>query len=167
MKLKAFTIIELVIVIITVSILAFVSAVAIGNAMKGIQLNNAADKLASDLRYAQTMAQGTGVWYGISIEANPVNQYTIYTTTGTIDTVVQNPAKIGSLFIVNLLNDYRTRISSVEIAGGNKVEFNPLGIPYSDKLESAISSEGVITLVIDSTSKTVRITPNTGRVYIQ
>ncbi|MGB9613645.1 MAG: hypothetical protein ACPL4K_05700, partial [Candidatus Margulisiibacteriota bacterium] len=154
-------------VLVAVAILALVAAAAIGNAMKAVQLSNAADKLASDLRYAQTMAYGTALWYGVSIEVNPLNYYTIYTTTGTIDTVVENPAKLGSPFVVNLYDEYRTIISSVEISGGNKVEFNPLGTPYSDKLASAISQEGVITLRIDSTTKTVRITPNTGRIYIQ
>jgi prepilin-type N-terminal cleavage/methylation domain-containing protein len=166
-KRKGFTVVELVIVLLVAGILAVVAGAAISSAMKGIQLSSAADRLASDLRYAQTLANNTGTWYGISFEVHPLNQYTIYTTNGTVDTIVENPAKLGSLFIINLENEHGVRISSAEIAGGNKVEFSPLGTPYNDKMGTALSNEGVVTLARDSAIKTVRITPNTGRIYIQ
>ena len=162
-----FTAIELAVVIVVIAIFSIMAAVGINSALKGIQLNNAADKLAADLRYAQTMASGTAVWYGANFEVSPVNQYTIYTTNGTTDTTAENPAKLGSSFIVNTNSDFGTVISGVDIAGGSKVEFSPRGTPYNDKTGSAVSAEAVITLNLDSSTKSVRITPNTGRIYIQ
>jgi len=166
-KRKGFTVVELIIVLLVAGILAAVAGAAISRAMKGIQLSSATDKLASDLRYAQTLAQNTGTWYGASFEVDPLNQYTIYTTTGTSDMVVENPAKLGSFFIINLYNDYGVKIISAEIASGKKVVFNPLGTPYNDKTGAALTNEGVVTLARDSATRTVRITPNTGRIYIQ
>lgn len=58
-------------------------------------------------------------------------------------------------------------ITSVNIAGGSKVVFSPAGIPYNDKNGTALTTEGIITLSNGSATKTVRITPNTGRIYIQ
>jgi len=164
---KGFTIIETVMVLVIMGIMAVVTIIVISNAMRGMQLSNAADKLVSDLRYAQTMANGIGKWYGISFEATPSNIYTIYTTTGTIDTVVDNPGKRGSNFIVNVNSSFGVSISSVTIEAGKKVEFNPLGTPYTDKTGTALSSEATVRFTLGSSSRTVRIAPGTGRVYIQ
>lgn len=167
MKRKGFTIIELVMVMIFIGILSAVVIIAIAGPMRGIQLSGAADKLSSDLRYAQTMANGTGKWHGISFEVDPLNRYTIYTTTGTSDTSVENPAKPGSSFCINTDAEFNVTITGASIDGGSKIEFSPLGTPYIDKNGSAITAEGVITLTKNSSSKTVRVTPNTGRIYIQ
>ena len=167
MRKKGFTIIELVIVMVAVGILSVMSVVVIGKAIRQIQLGSATDKMASDFRYAQTMASSTGKWYGVSVEANPLNIYTIYTTTGTKDTLADNPAKFGSNFIVNVNTNYGVLISGVNIAGGKKVEFSPLGTPYTDRYGTALTAEGTITLNKESLSKTIHISPDTGRVYIQ
>ncbi|MBI5078653.1 hypothetical protein HZB08_01345 [Candidatus Saganbacteria bacterium] len=164
---RGFTFVELVMVFLAVGVLSVVSMAAIGNVMRGIQLSNATDKLASDLRYAQSSASGTGVWYGVSFEADPVNRYRLYTTDGTTDAVVEDPAKLGNNFMVDLNTTFNVLVSSVSIGGGAKVEFSPLGTPYNDKNGSAISNEGVVTLIRGSSTRTVRVTPNTGRVYIQ
>lgn len=164
---------EMLMVVLIIAIISGVSMVAVSNAMRGLRLSGAADKLATDVRFAQAMAGETGVWYGISFEADPLavplryRRYYVYTTTGTQDTAIANPAKTGSNFIIDLVSDYSIDISSVNIDGGTKVEFSPLGTPYRDRLGAAVSAEGVVTLRKDSTTRTVRIVPNTGRVYIQ
>jgi prepilin-type N-terminal cleavage/methylation domain-containing protein len=167
MNRRAFTLIELVMVIILIGILSVTTTAVIAYAIRAIQLSGAADKVASDLRYAANMASATATWYGVSFETDPVNRYTIYTTTGTIDTVAENPAKRQSTFVVDLGTDFSVAISSVEITGGKKVEFSPLGMPFTDRTGLLVSPEGVITLSKSSSIKTVRIVPNTGRIYIQ
>jgi len=167
MKSSGFTIMELVIVMIAVGILSVVTIVATTRAIRQIQLGSATDKMVSDLRYAKSMASGTAKWYGISVEVSPLNQYTIYTTTGTRDTVAANPAKFQSNFIINLNTDYGVVIGSVNIAGGKKVEFSPLGTPYDDRYGTALTADGVITLSKESISRTILISPNTGRIFIQ
>jgi prepilin-type N-terminal cleavage/methylation domain-containing protein len=164
---RAYTLIEAIVTVVIFAILSVFVMIAATNAMRSAQLSNAAGKLASDLRYAQTMAGGTGTWYGVSFETAPLSQYTVYTTTGTADTIVEDPAKFGNLFIVRVNTDFGVTISGATIEGGKKVEFSPQGTPYADKTGSAILTEGVITLSKDSSARTVRITPQTGRVYIQ
>jgi prepilin-type N-terminal cleavage/methylation domain-containing protein len=164
---KGFTITETVMVLVIMGIMAVVTIIVISNAMRGMQLSNAADKLVSDLRYAQTMANGTGTWYGVSFETTPTSEYTLYTTTGTIDTVVENPGKRGSNFIVNVNSSFGVSISSVTIEAGKKIEFDPLGTPYTDRTGAALSSEATVSFRLGSSSRTVRIAPGTGRVYIQ
>jgi len=168
MNRRAFTLVELVVVIIVIGILSFVTTAAITIVIKNIQLNSAADKVASDLRYAQTMSNVTATWYGVSFEVDPVNRYSIFTTeaTGTIETIVNNPAKNGTAFTIKLKSDYNVNISGVSIeGGGKKLLFHPLGTPYKS-VSSIISSESIVTIYLGS-SKTVRVTPNTGRIYIQ
>lgn len=155
MKSKGFTIVELIFTLIVIGILSAITAIAISRAMLGIQLSSTADRLAADLRYAQTMANATGIWYGVSFE---VNQYAVYTTEGVTDMIVDNPAKRGSNFIVI--------ISGATVESGQKIIFDPLGTPYgADKFP--FTAEAVVTLRQDSSSRTVRIAPHTGRVYIQ
>lgn len=166
-KRRGFTMVELIVVIVITLILSIGSLVTISNALKSIRLVNAADKLASDLRYAQYMSGSIAKWYGVSFEADPTNQYTVYTTTGTADTVVADPARAGSDLIVNLGGDYNIKITSVSFDGGKKVEFSPNGTPYTDKNGSPLAAEGVITLSNGSASRMVRVTPNTGRVFEQ
>lgn len=163
----AFTLVELAIIIVVVGIIAVFSSLAINTVVKSIQLTGAAYKLVSDMRYAQNMANATGKWYGISFEVSPANTYTLYTTTGTLDTVISDPTKPGSDFNVDLYEDFSVSISTLELGSGNKVEFHPLGTPYDDKEGNIISPEGIVVLTRDSSSKTVRITKDTGRVYLQ
>jgi prepilin-type N-terminal cleavage/methylation domain-containing protein len=167
MKRKGYTIFELLIVMVLVGIISVTAMLGINTVLRGLRLSGATDKLAADLRYAQTMAVGTGRWYGVNFEIDPVNRYTLYTTTGTQDATIDNPARFGTSYIVNTNTDYGVTISSAAIGGGTKVEFSPLGTPYTDRSGAAISTEGVVTMAQGSSTRTVRITANTGRITVQ
>jgi prepilin-type N-terminal cleavage/methylation domain-containing protein len=166
MQRGGFTFIELVVVIVVLGIISYVSFAAIGRVMNGIQATGAADKIASDIRYAQSMAGSNNLWYGVSFEATPTNIYSIYTTNGTTDTYAVNPANRGTNFIINLGADYNANITVAIPAGTKKIVFSPLGTPYTNYKTTGIpiTAEAVITV---NSSRTVRITPLTGRVYIQ
>ena len=163
---NGFSLIELAVVIVILGIVGLSSFVYIGF-FKSVKLDGTADKLASDLQYVQSVAMSTATWYGVSFEASPANKYYVYTTTGTVDVLIMDPAKFGSNLVVDTLQQFDTSISSVSISGGNKIEFSPLGQPFSDKLGLPLSAEAIITLSSGNYSKTVRITPNTGRVRVQ
>lgn len=162
---RGFTLVEMALVVGLLGIISTITIIAISRAMSGIQLGGAVEKLVSDLRYAQNMAGGTGQWYGVSFE---VNSYSVYTTTGTLDTIVANPASLGKNFVINLATDFNASISSVSFDGGSKVEFSPLGTPYTDKSPlTLLVAEGVIILAKGSSTREVRVSPNTGRIYAQ
>ena len=164
---RGYTLVEMMMVLVIFAILSVVVTLAIANSIKAVQLNAASTRLASDLRYVQTTAGSSGTWHGVRFDLNPLNQYTVYTTDGSTDTTIDNPAKLGTGLVVRLGADNGVAIAAVNIGGGSQVEFSPLGTPYNDKTGAAIATEGVITLSKNGGSITVRITPNTGRVYIQ
>jgi Tfp pilus assembly protein FimT len=162
-----YTFVEALMTMVVIAILSAVVIININNAMRGIQISTAADRLVSDLRFAQTMASGAGIWYGVSFEVAPDNRYYVYTTTGTVDTLAENPGKRGSTFVINLGTDFGVTISAATIEGGKKIEFSPYQVPYNDKSGTTITSEAVITLQREGSSRTVRITPTAGRIYSQ
>lgn len=135
---------------------------------QGVKLEAAAEKLAADLRYAQSQAMSYTLWHGVSFELNPTNSYTVYRTNGTTDTPIDDPAKFGSPLTVNVHDKFGVIISSVNLEGGaHKVEFNGLGRPYTDYSGWIVSQEGVVVLSLGSSTKTITITPQTGKVAIQ
>ena len=169
MRRSAYTLIELVVVMLVVGIMAILAGVAINGAMRNIQLSGAAKKIASDIRFAQSMASSYYKWYGIRFSSTAeATQYSVFSLTGTVETIIADPANANRSMIVNLSTTYPgVTIPSVNIAGGNTVFFNPAGTPYNAKNGTALASEGVITLSNGSATKTVRIAPSTGRVFIQ
>lgn len=167
MRSKGFVLIELVIIMIIIGILAVFVFVAL-SPYREVKLDAAAQKVAADLLYVRNLALSTAGWYGVSFEVDPVNTYTIYQTDGTTDTIVENPAQLGKDFIVELYDYYSgVKIDSVNIGGGSKVEFHPLGTPYNDKNGSAETVTGLVTIEYSGLTRTIQITPNTGRTSIQ
>ncbi len=306
MRRPAYTIIELAVVLVVIGILATIAGVAISNALRSIQLNGAADKVASDLHFAQSMASSNGRWYGVRFKAlgqaaadevaghfhlpfiespayaatvatptmspaggtystdqsvaiscstynatiryttdgstpttsspaysSPIavsgngttmtiramatrsgytnsaidtenytitypattttatttttgstttiitpttttttllrgNNYSVFTFTGTAETAIPDPGNANQSLTVNLNTTYPgVTITAVNIAGGNTVVFNPVGTPYNAQYGAALSSEGVVTLSNGSNTVTVRIAPDTGRIFVQ
>jgi len=163
---KAYTLVELIVIVVILIIISGFVFVYIGF-YKGIKVDAAANKMVSDIRYAQSIAMSTAVWHGVSFEASPSNLYNVYSTNGTTDAVITDPSKFGANLSVNLMQDYGVSIDYYSIGGGNKIEFNPLGQPYLDKLSSALSLEASITISSGSYLKTIKISPNSGRVFIE
>ncbi len=160
---RAFTLIELVMVIVLLSIVSVVAFISI-TSYQSQHLYAAAERVAGDLRYAKNLALTSTKWHGVSFDVAG-DTYSLYETDGAVDTNIKDLQDPGEDFIVDLSDDYQgVTISSVDIDGGSQVEFSPLGVPYTDKTGSAIASIGIITL---SNDVTVRIAPETGRVYIE
>jgi prepilin-type N-terminal cleavage/methylation domain-containing protein len=167
MRINGFTIIELVIVIVLLGIMAMAVSITL-TPSSSIRLDTAAKRVAADLRYAKSTAFSYSKWYGVTFQTDPTNTYTVFQTNGTMDATIKDPASLGNNFIVNIPALYGgVTLSSVNIAGGSKVEFNPVGTPYNDKNGTAISSAGAITLQYLGNTKTIYITPNTGYISIQ
>lgn len=163
---SGFSLIELAMVMALIAIVSVGIFIYIGF-YGGLKLDSAAQKLVSDIRYAQSLAMSTTGWYGVSFEAVPINKYSVYQTTGTADSLVQDPANFAANLEVDVNSLFGLSIFSVSIEGGKKIEFSPLGQPYADKLGSPLTLESSIVLKTGSSTRTIRITPNTGRVYLQ
>ncbi|MFA6169234.1 MAG: prepilin-type N-terminal cleavage/methylation domain-containing protein [Candidatus Margulisiibacteriota bacterium] len=162
---QGFTAIEMLMAMVVIGFLAAYAFLSL-NPYPGIKLEAAVKKVAGDLNYTRNLALIMTEWYGITFEADPNNTYTVYKTDGAIDATITDPS--GGLFAVNINQDFNgVIISGINIAGGKKLEFNPLGAPYIDKNGAAVSAEAIITLSFQGATKTIRITPNTGRIFTQ
>ena len=167
MNKKGVTLIELVVTMVVIAILALIAFVTL-EPYKGIKLRTAAEKLSLDLLYTRNLALATVKWYGVSFEADPANAYTVYLTNGTADTIINDPSQPGKDFKIYIQDVYDgVKISQVQIAGGNKIEFDPMGTPFPDKSGARLSAEAVVILSYRGLTAEVRVTPRTGRSYIQ
>jgi len=159
--------VELLLVVIMVTIIAIIGAVAYGS-FRFQNLMAAAEKVTADLRYAKNLALTTNEWHGAAFQPAPANTYNLYLTDGTNDTVIHDPEDPGRDFYVALSNLYHgITINAVDIGGGQAVEFNPLGVPYTDQNGSVLTANGTITLSDGGTMVTIIIAAETGRIYIQ
>ncbi|MBU0672072.1 MAG: prepilin-type N-terminal cleavage/methylation domain-containing protein [Candidatus Margulisbacteria bacterium] len=166
MKHQGFSLIELIMVLTVIAILSVVSFIAL-DPYKGIKLDAATRKIAADVEYARSLALTTAKWHGIGFDVAPANKYSVYKTDGSTDEPIENPAKLGTDFIVLTWNDLgRVKINSAAIGGGQKIEFSPLGAPYNDKNGSALATPGIITLEYSGITRRIEITPNTGKISI-
>jgi Tfp pilus assembly protein FimT len=166
---KGFTIFELVILLLIVAVLSVSTGITI-DFIKGFKLTSAAEKLTADIRYAQSQAMSKTLWEGVSFEADPINKYTVYQTNGTINTNEVDPADFSKTLLVDVKQKFDVKIISYSFeGGGNRVLFNGLGKPYIAYGGALFTQEAEATIVlgIDTLTKTITITRNTGKVAIQ
>ena len=159
-----FTAVELIVVMVVVAIIAVMATVAIGSIITSYRLDAATAKVLADIRYAQQQARVRNGWYGVRFQANPINRYNVYDANGVSDVDVLDPSNRAQVLDVDLFSEFEgVQITDVAIGSGNKVEFNPIGTPYEDKDGSALASDGTLTLVLGSSTNTIKILKNTGR----
>jgi len=162
---SGFTLLELIVGAFVISIMATYSAAAITDAVHNFRLSAASSKILHDLRYAQHQSMNKNGWYGVEFFAGTsAGSYHVYFTDGTTDTDVIDPANRAAFLSVNLGQSFSVTLSSVNIDGGNKVEFDPRGRPYDDKNGSALLLDGSLLLVSGGKSKIILIFKETGRV---
>jgi prepilin-type N-terminal cleavage/methylation domain-containing protein len=161
---KGFTLVELVITLLLVTILA-VSLIPRTPSRDSLTLEGRAEQLASDLRYAQSLSMTRGQRYCLSFTPTsgpPYSGYRLTTAASGCATDEPHPAGLNQpvnlcesgscLGATNLPNDY--------------VQFGGLGTPYSTPA-TELPANAVLTLSGDGGPKTVTISPVTGRVVVQ
>jgi type II secretory pathway pseudopilin PulG len=159
-----FTIVELVILIAIISVLAYVFISKFSFAPSILTATRV--KLINDIRYAQSLAVDHGGRYGI--EFIPASeQYSLYVNTPS--TKIKDPLNRAADFIV----DYTTgkqyigmNLVSAGFDGSTRLEFDWRGVPFSGS-GSELVNDGVIVISNSSGSYTIRVTPQTGRVWYQ
>ena len=146
---------ELALIIVIAAIIAAVVIPRLGNPT-GMQLKAAAKKVASDIRYAQSIAMTnrTAMWTRITFDASN-NSYRIYSRGGN----VKNPVTQESAFHV-LLN--QGGYQGIAVQNNFSTTFNyPLGNPSPD------SQPDYIALAIGTAFQNISVTPFTGKVVVK
>ncbi len=150
MKNSGFTLIEFVLVLLLLLILSVV-AVPKFTFVQSARINAAARTIASDIRYAQSLAISTGKKHGVVFEATP-NQYYIYKETSS--NIIKKPVS-SDKFVIKLSDDFPNAV----IDSDYKDIFDYLGAPATGGTFS-ISNNG------SSPSKKISVLANTGMVQI-
>jgi prepilin-type N-terminal cleavage/methylation domain-containing protein len=155
-KKLGFTLIELIIVIVVMVVLsAYAVARWPGN---HINLNAQAQQLANQLRYTQSLAFSQNQRYRLNLTSTSYN----ITTTGS--TAVADPVTGSNA--TNLPSGI-TMTWSAELPNA-LVAFDSKGSPYTDSSATTLlANDATIRLTQGSTTRTVLITPQTGRVIVQ
>lgn len=175
LKQKGISYIELMIVVV---ILGIVAAAAMPNfsSTNEKKLDNAANEVASALRFAQSEATKTKISYGISIDlANDrIRVYRLPATTAVYD--VYHPID-KKLYDLQLKTDTYTEgvdlVSASFVFGGSyssstNLDFSAEGIPkYTSGGTDSMLTTGSLTLSYQSQQRVISIAPMTGRMTIQ
>jgi prepilin-type N-terminal cleavage/methylation domain-containing protein len=156
---KGFTILELIFVIVILSIIAkSVSSLWPGS---NINLNAEAQQLASEIRYAQSLAQARAQRFRINLNSS---HYSITDAAGT--NYYTDPLKGQNT--INFASGTTASWSST-ILPNNLIGFDETGTPYADSnaTSTALASTATITLSNGGMSRTISVTPQTGAVTVQ
>ena len=152
---SGFTLIEIIIVVVILSIAAM-AAIPLMSSASDVQIRSASNLIAADLEYAKSMAISRGQNYTVVFDAAN-NSYGIYKK-GETDPI-QHPVKKGFDYVMNFTND--SRLGKVDITGvsftDGTVEFDCLGSP---------TEGGSITLDADGNTATITVEPVTGYISI-
>lgn len=158
-----FTLIEIIVVVVILSIAALLAAPMLGSAAD-FQVKSAASQIASDLDYARGLAvthqKACSVVFDPSAET-----YEIRDESGNL---VQHPVRPGG-FHVDFTTDSRTsrvNIREADFDGSTILTFDYLGAPYSDTGTASPLNAGSVTLQADHFTFRVNVEPVTGYVTI-
>jgi type II secretory pathway pseudopilin PulG len=163
---NAFTLLELVITFLVIAIVAVMS-LSPKHYLQQIRSTQAAVKIKSDIRYAQSYALSSQKRTRVAFSAS-TNNYSIYVEPSPGSWSIISDPLTKTNFTVNLgIGEYY----GINIVGANfggtsdGLVFDAAGKPYSCSSGggsiTALSSQGVVTL---SEGVTVTVEPNTGKV---
>lgn len=161
-----FTLVEMVILMLIVSILAVMSLPALDQALQHLRLRSASEKLISDLRYARELALSRHGTYGVEFNTTN-NTYEVFSWDGMTKTTVSDPTT-GHPLLVDF--DDVSEYSGVSIGSANicqgvcateQIRIDSFGKP-SDSAGTPLQSAASIVLQNGSFSMTLQVTPQTG-----
>jgi len=158
-----FTLIELIIVVVIISIAAL-TVIPMMSSAASVQIRSAANMLTADLEYAKSMAISRAQHFSVVFDVS-TDSYRIEDQYGN---VLPHPVKKGFDYVINFQNDGRLNkvdIVDADFDATSEVKFDYLGSPYNGS-DSPLNS-GVISLQAGGTTTTVRVEAVTGFVSIQ
>lgn len=159
---RGFTLVELIVAMLLISILA-VAMWPRAPSRESLTLQARADQLASDIRYAQTLSMTSGQRHCLLFDPVAGPPYSGYRLRSglTCATVVAHPAGLSEPFPLCTSGT----CANTAAFPNDYVQFDGLGVPYTDSA-TTLGANAVITIADDG-SKSVTITPGTGRVIVQ
>lgn len=150
MMMRAFSLMELVMVIAVVSVLGL-AVIIYAPSVELTRLDAAAKQVISDIEFAKQNASLTGQISGVNFVSG--GAYTVYQ--GTTATPLASPLTLQNM-IITLSDKY----PNIVISNNFTVEFNSLGAPTT-------GSGGSVTLSNGSATKMITVTANTGKLVLQ
>jgi len=150
-QIKGFTLIELVLVLLISAIIATYAIIKVPAG--SINISAQADQIAADIRHTQSLAINRGQRYRINFNSD---RYWISNIDGT--TLYTHPASASTVIFLD---------SGISLGSSHTfLVFDGQGKPYTNALTpgTALATDAVITLTVASENRTVRISPETGRV---
>jgi Tfp pilus assembly protein FimT len=163
---KAFTLVEMLILVMILSIIAVSALPMIGSAST-MQIKAAANKIAADLEYAKSMAISRQKKYSIFFDIDN-ESYQILDSDGVI---IKDPMQTSKDFVVEFKKDSRisqVNILSVSFDSAVVITFDYLGSPYSGmSSNSLIDGSSGITLKAGDTQMEILVEPITGYINIR
>jgi prepilin-type N-terminal cleavage/methylation domain-containing protein len=156
----AFTLIELIAVMVILAIASMVALPMMSSA-GSVQLRAAGDKLMADLEYAKSMAVSTGQTHKVVFNT-VAETYEIQDASGV---VINHPVNKGFTYVVDFANSgqfNRVDISSVDFDCTSEIRFDYLGSPSNGS--GGPLNSGSIDLQIGSTTRTILVEPVTGMI---
>ncbi len=161
---KGFTLVELIIVLVVLSI-ASMMAIPMMSSASSSQLRSAANLIAADIEYAKSFAISRGQLCSVVFDEGN-ESYRILDKNGNL---IEHPFKRGSDFIVEFKNDGRLQnvdITAASFDGETTISFDSLASPYSGAGLSTPMNVGTISLSAGGNTAKVNIEPVTGFVTI-
>ena len=173
---QGFSLLEMIIVVLILSITV---AVAIPNlsSTDPYRLDSSAREIAEAIRFARAESIRSGISYGIIFNTTDDNAKVYSLISGTPTYNIYHPVD-KKIYTLNLKTD--STIIGVELQSysinydgviGNKelIGFNSYGNPvfYSAETDYMLSSSAVITLGYAGQTRTIAVSPMTGRVTVQ
>jgi len=161
---KAFTLVELVIIVLLIGILAVIAVSRVG-VVSNFRQEGTLTKVRADLRYAKEYAMNNSCHARVAYDTAGDTSYTITTDLSGSWADMEDPTTHVAPFTVTLNtgNYAGVQIASANFDGQTTVEFDAIGRPYS--YDGAISTLLAVTGAVTITGgRTVTVTVDTGRV---
>ena len=165
-KVHAFTMIEINVVVVILSIAALIAVPMVGSAAD-MQARAACNQIAADIEYAKNMAITHQENYSVDFNSS-AESYSIKNASGT---VIANPLRPSTDYTVNFSGD--SRFDQINISTANfdsdldeAVTFDYLGSPYKGLSTATPLNSGRITISAGNFTLYVDVEPVTGFVTI-
>ncbi len=160
---RGFTIIEIIIVAVIITIAAMV-AIPMMTSAASMQIRSAANMIAADLEYAKSMAISRGQNFSVVFDKTTES----YSIKNQDDVIISHPVKKGFDYAIDFRNDGRLSkvdIADVDFDATSEIKFDYLGSPWNGS--NAPLNSGVISLQAGGTTTTITVEPVTGFISIE